>query len=263
MAKFLLGFSLLLIAVTGYLGYATKEKVVALQGDLSKTKQNLRDTTAKLVKTEGILKTTADELAATKATLEEREKEITKLKGEVDDITKKLTDATKAVEEKTAALEVAMKEKAILEERFGKFNPEELIAKMNDLTAQVAKLQTELAEAKQVESSLLAQKKDTEDKLVGSQRVVQEYKTGFTRPGLTGTVLAYNAGWNFVVLSVGDKSGIKANAQMLVMRNSQPIAKVKVTTVEPATSIADIVPGTMLKGQSVQPGDTVVLEAKR
>jgi hypothetical protein len=107
------------------------------------------------------------------------------------------------------------------------------------------------------------QKKEVDTKLVATQSQVDQYKFGIVRAGLSGKILAFNPGWNFVVLSIGDKQGVKANTQMLVMRSGQPIAKVKISSVEPATSIADVIPGSLLKGESVQPGDTVVYEAKR
>jgi len=41
------------------------------------------------------------------------------------------------------------------------------------------------------------------------------------------------------------------------------VGKVRVTTVEPSTAIADVLPGTLAKGQSVQPGDTVIFQGGR
>ncbi len=95
------------------------------------------------------------------------------------------------------------------------------------------------------------------------QREVKAYKDQTVANGLSGKILAYNPGWNFVVLSIGDRQGLKANAQMIIMRGNQAIGKVKVTSVEPGNSIADIVPGSIAKGVFVQPGDRVVYEAKR
>jgi hypothetical protein len=40
----------------------------------------------------------------------------------------------------------------------------------------------------------------------------QSYKGPIVRQGLTGKVLAYNPGWNFVVLNIGDKSGLPETA---------------------------------------------------
>ena len=55
---------------------------------------------------------------------------------------------------------------------------------------------------------------------------------------LPGTILAVNQAWNFVVLSLGDRQGVVPNAEMLVQRGGQLLGKVRVTSVEPSTSIA-------------------------
>ena len=68
-------------------------------------------------------------------------------------------------------------------------------------------------------------------------------KSNYQKPGLQGRVLAVNSGWNFVVLSVGDKQGVVINSTLLVVRGNEPIARLRVTSVEPSTSIADVLPG--------------------
>ena len=83
------------------------------------------------------------------------------------------------------------------------------------------------------------------------------------RQGLQGTVLAVNQAWNFVVLSLGDRQGVVPNAELLVQRGSQLLGKVRVTSVEPSTSIADILVRTVPRGLSVMPGDTVIYQAQR
>jgi hypothetical protein len=65
------------------------------------------------------------------------------------------------------------------------------------------------------------------------------------------------------VLSIGDKAGLKSGVQMIVVRGNQAIGKVRVTSVEPNTAIADVLPGSMARGQSVQAGDTVIYEGSR
>jgi hypothetical protein len=83
------------------------------------------------------------------------------------------------------------------------------------------------------------------------------------RQGLTGTILAVNQAWNFVVLSLGDRQGVVPNAEMLVQRDGQYLGKIRVTSVEPSTSIADILVRTVPRGLSVMPGDRVIYQALR
>jgi hypothetical protein len=83
------------------------------------------------------------------------------------------------------------------------------------------------------------------------------------RQGLTGTILAVNQAWNFVVLSMGDRQGVVPNAEMLVQRGNQYLGKVRVTSVEPSTSIADILVRTVPRGFTVMPGDQVIYQSPR
>lgn len=77
-------------------------------------------------------------------------------------------------------------------------------------------------------------------------------------PGIRGTVLAVNQAYNFVVLSLGARQGVEANSEMLVLRGGSFIGKIRISSVEPATAIGDIITSTLARGVQVQPGDIVV-----
>lgn len=81
---------------------------------------------------------------------------------------------------------------------------------------------------------------------------------GANTPGIRGTVLAVNQAYNFVVLSLGAREGVEANTEMLVLRGGSFIGKIRISSVEPATAIGDIITSTLARGVQVQPGDTVV-----
>ena len=260
MAKILLIISALVIAATAYLGFATKGKVDALQGDLTTKKNTLIATQADLTKTKGNLKKTEDELVAAKATIEEKDKEVAAKKGEVDKLTSDLSKATTDLDEKTKKLADIQEQ---LDKRPGVGgNIDEMIKQVGDLTKAKADLEIKVAELSQVQETLNKQLGDEKSKTVAAETQVRSYKEGYTRPGVTGTVLAYNPGWNFVVINIGDKQSLKAGKEMVVTRDGQMIAKVRVKTVEPSSSIADVIPSSVAKGQSVQPGDSVVYEGR-
>ena len=266
MAKILLGVSILLSLLTAVLGYMTQTKVNGLQDDLKSTKSSLSSTTASLNSTKATLKKTEEDLTTTRATVEEREKTIAQQKGDVDRMSAELKTATAQVEEKSKALadiQAQLDNLKNIPGLPGGMKPEDVGPTIAKLQANAAQLENERNELRQVQETLNQRMKESEDNLTAANRQVQEYKQEFVRKGLSGKVLAYNPNWNFVVLSIGDRAGIKANAQMLVTRGGQQIARVRVTSVEPQTSIADVVPGTLARGESVQPGDTVIYEGRR
>jgi cell shape-determining protein MreC len=78
------------------------------------------------------------------------------------------------------------------------------------------------------------------------------------RTGVHGTVLAYNQAYNFVVLNLGARNGVEPNSEMLVLRDGTLIGKIRISSVEPATAIGDIITNSLARGVQVQPGDNVI-----
>jgi chemotaxis protein histidine kinase CheA len=76
--------------------------------------------------------------------------------------------------------------------------------------------------------------------------------------GREGRVAAVNLAWHFVVLNIGENSGIVKDTPMLIRRGDQTVAKIKISSVEPLTSIGDIIPTSLASGSSIQVGDQVV-----
>ena len=61
-----------------------------------------------------------------------------------------------------------------------------------------------------------------------------------------------------MVLDLGGRSGVNNNATMIIQRGGSLVGRVRVTSVEPSQSVADIIPNSVPAGIAVQPGDTVV-----
>jgi FtsZ-interacting cell division protein ZipA len=76
--------------------------------------------------------------------------------------------------------------------------------------------------------------------------------------GVRGTVLAVNQAYNFVVLNLGGRQGVEPHSEMLVVRDGTFIGKIRISSVEPATAIGDIITSSLARGVQVQPGDIVI-----
>ena len=87
---------------------------------------------------------------------------------------------------------------------------------------------------------------------------VQREGSSGRRAGVHGTVLAYNQAYNFVVLNLGARNGVESNSEMLVLRDGTLIGKIRISSVEPATAIGDIISNSLARGVQVQPGDSVI-----
>jgi hypothetical protein len=251
--------------VSAYFGYQTKERAVVLQDTLKTTKQNLTQTTTKLKNTEKDLSETKNTLEETKGTLKQTQDDLTSTKGQLDTAKSDLAKSQSDAEDKTKKLADTEGQLKAIQDQLQGFGgtADEIKNKIKDLQDTKAKLETELAESKQVQSTFQAKNAEQEATIANKETVIKGYKDNSVRQGLTGKVVAYNPGWNFVVLNIGDKAGLKPNVSMLVTRGGNMVGKLKVTSVEPNTAIADVLPGTIARGDSVQPGDSVVYEGSR
>jgi predicted RNase H-like nuclease (RuvC/YqgF family) len=264
MAKILLGIALAVMLGTAALGFLAKGNIDKLQSTLASTKSTLVTTQGTLRTTQGELKKTQDDLTAANTKIEEKDKEIATMKGQVDDLTKQITEAKAALDEKTNALAALQKklDDIIKNPAGGTVDPAELAKQIEQMKADLTKAQTEVAESKSLIDALTKKKQEVEAKAADLEKYKTTREGQLARPGLSGRILAVNAGWNFVVLSVGDKQGAVMNAPMLVVRGNEAIAKARISSVEPTTSIADIIPGSVRRGVTIQPGDTIIFEGR-
>ncbi len=129
----------------------------------------------------------------------------------------------------------------------------------------VAELQAQLDDARRQLDSAEKEKVFLSEKLQSAQErsapPQEERKrreTGTRRTGVRGTVLAVNQAYNFVVLNLGARQGVEPNSEMLVLREGTLIGKIRISSVEPATAIGDIITGSLARGVQVQSGDMVI-----
>ena len=259
MAKILLIISALVIAATAYLGFATKGKVEAIMVDLDSKKKVAAAAQTEAGNAKKAMTKAQDELVAAKATIDEKDKDIASKKGEIDKVA---ADLKKASDDLLAKTEEINKLKEAIGKPGETVDPEKMRAEMDALAKAKTELEVRVAELGQVNETMTKQLANERSKASSFETQVKSYKSDYTKPGITGTVLAYNPGWNFVVISLGDRQSLKAGKEMVVTRDGQMIAKLRVKTVEPTTSIADVIPSSVAKGQSVQPGDSVVYEGR-
>jgi len=135
-----------------------------------------------------------------------------------------------------------------------------------DLQEQVDDLRRQLDSAEKEKVFLSEKLQDAQGRAAQPKEGKKRRETASTqgetvsphRTGVRGTVLAYNQVYNFVVLNLGARHGVESNAEMLVLREGTLIGKIRISSVEPATAIGDIIPSSLARGVQVQPGDTVI-----
>lgn len=263
MAKIFLVISIVITLLTGGLAFVTKGKIDKLNSTLTATRERETALNGDKKRLTAEVKKTTDDLTAANKTVEDQKgqlataatdltaskAETAKAKETIDEDAKTLADTKTELDKVKAELVIAQN---------GPKGPTGAPAD----PAEITKLKAEVAEAHQVADTLKQRDKESSEKVAQLTKEVTKYRLNVARPGITGRVVAVNPGWNFLVVDVGDRRGAVLNAQLLVTRAGQTVARAKITSVEPSTSIADVIPGTLLRGQSVQPGDSVIFSGR-
>jgi vacuolar-type H+-ATPase subunit I/STV1 len=248
-----LGKILLYIAVVGALAdvaaaYLSWNKFGADQAVITTT-QTDRDTYKKQVV---LAKQKADD--ATKAAAD-AQTQLTEQKAKVDDLTAKLGDAQKSLNDANTAVSQAQATQKGLQDQLdhvksvlGDMTPEQATAAIK--TAQDA-LATNQSEQKILQDQLQAAQANVDE----LKKDINASKVGIIPPGVSGKVTFVNRAWNFVVLNVGLANGVVPNGTLIIYRGRDFLGKVKVTSAETNSAVADILPDAKA---DIQVGDDVL-----
>jgi predicted RNase H-like nuclease (RuvC/YqgF family) len=259
--KSVAGLAILLLVFAAFFGFLNTQKVKALRvtvvtaqaardaaerrihekpntsaGGTQEEQGKVAEAENRAAKAEAELAQTQKERADLQAKLDENQKEIASLKMRGQDAEKNPNASTADSPAATAAA--------------------------TDLQSQLDDLRNQLDSAEKEKAFLSEKLQDMQER---ADQPKQEKKrreaareSGPRRTGLRGTVLAVNQAYNFVVLNLGARHGVESNAEMLVLRDGALIGKIRISSVEPATAIGDIMTNSLARGAQMQPGDNVI-----
>ena len=251
--KTLLGTSVCLLVLTAVLGVLNAHKTRGLREEV--------------VKTEAAL-TAADRLRIGQANETKRQDAaVTAANARLDDAQRKITaseaELASAQNEKND-LQVRLRENETEIEQLRK-RVEQPGSNANSSGLSKSDLQAQLDEARKKLETAEREKTLLSDKIRAPQkRATSPEKDKPTRfpsegkPGIRGKVLAVNQAYNFVVLDLGGRQGVEPESEMLVLRGGSFIGRIRISSVEPATAIGDIITSSLARGVQVQPGDIVI-----
>jgi seryl-tRNA synthetase len=261
--KSVVGLAILLLVLAAFFGFLNSQKMKTLRGTVA-TAQAARDAAERRIrdKLSGSTGATATKEEPGKtAEAENRtakaEAELTQIQKEKADLQAKLNDNQKEL----AALQARMQEGEKDPNASAAGSPA-AIAPAADLQSQLDDLRRQLDAAEKEKTFLSEKLQDIQEH--GSQPKEEKKRRETVREasprrtGLRGTVLAVNQAYNFVVLNLGARHGVESNAEMLVLRDGALIGKIRISSVEPATAIGDIITNSLARGAQMQPGDNVI-----
>lgn len=202
-----------------------------VQGELNETKQTLETT-----KTE--LETTKTSLAGKTADLDKANQQVAKLNG---DVSKANAEATRVKNESKGFFDLGL------------------------TVAQITKLRDDLPKVTKERDVFTAENKILQVRVNGLENKLRELdKNSLIAPavrlpaGLTGKVLSVDPRYEFVIINVGGKQGAKVDGEMIISRGGEMVGKLRIATVEPDFSIANVIQA--WKKKDAVEGDTVLVQ---
>lgn len=252
MWKVLLVISAVVLAGAAYLSWTNFEEKKVKVADLAVQMDTLEKRLADIARTEM-------EIAQLEQSIQMLNDEQETLETEKIDLDAKVVEAKsnlKAQEaDLVAAEEKLTRAKALIAD----------IAEIDILQKEMLQIRTQIEETEieltQVEGATAAAQveRDRLEKVANEAEALRkDQQAGIIRgPFQSRVKKAYNK-LGFVVVAGGSDQGVVNRAQLDVYRRGQPICRLIVTSLFGNECAADIVPGSLAPGQSVQVGDTVM-----
>jgi cell shape-determining protein MreC len=263
--KSVAGLAILLLALAALFGFLNTQKIKALRATVA-TAQAARDATERRIREKlGGSTNTAADTKEEPAKLAEAEQRAAKAETELAQVQKEKADLQIKLGENQKALAPlqAGKQEDEKDPNASAARSPAATAPAGDLQSQLDDLRRQLDAAEKEKAFLSEKLQDVQEhsaqpKEEKKQRRETVREAGPRRTGLRGTVLAVNQAYNFVVLNLGARHGVESNAEMLVLRDGALIGKIRISSVEPATAIGDIITNSLARGAQMQPGDNVI-----
>jgi hypothetical protein len=252
--KALIGVSALLVAIAVVFGAFDYSKMRTLRSTPERAVSALEQANQDRMNHEVELRARESTIAAQKAKLAEQDRKI--LASE-----EKLAQVLNEKQQLQAKLQNKDSEIAALHQQIGDKQP----AAPNPGAPSMVELQAQLDDARRQldnaerEKGLLAEKiQVVRDKSSQLEEEKKRRSAVTSKVGVRGTILAVNRAYNFVVLNLGSRNGVEPHSEMLIVRDGTYIGKLRISSIEPATAIGDIITSTLARGVQVQPGDIVI-----
>jgi seryl-tRNA synthetase len=259
--KSVASLAILLLLLAAFFGFLNSQKMKTLRATVA-TAQAARDVAERRIREK--LNPSAGGAVEDQGKIAQAENRAAKAEAELAQIQKEKADLQTKLDEnhkEIASLQTPVQEA----EKNQNASPADSLAATApaaDLQSQVDDLRRQLDSAEKEKAFLSEKLQDIQDRAdqpkEGKKRREAVRETAPRRTGLRGTILAVNQAYNFVVLNLGTRHGVESNAEMLVLRDGALVGKIRISSVEPATAIGDIITTSLARGAQMQPGDNVI-----
>jgi hypothetical protein len=136
---------------------------------------------------------------------------------------------------------------------------EDLVEKSQNLQAEMASVQQEIAITKENYKNMIAKRENTDKQITALRDKVSRQRAG-QMIEVNAKIAQTFDNWGFVVIDKGGNQGINARVKLDVKRGDKLIGKINITNLEPNVCVCDVL--FLSEGEKLAIGDSVVLSAE-
>lgn len=140
----------------------------------------------------------------------------------------------------------------------------------------IEQIQAEFERLTQEKSTLEKEREDLEGQVVKIQDAYdknvkkieeldqreQKRREQLALTGIEADIIAINREFGFVILNAGSEHGVSPDSGLLVQRGVDRVGRLRIVSVEPQITVADIVPGSVNPGVQLMVRDKVIFESR-
>jgi hypothetical protein len=221
------------LAATGIGFVYVKDKIVTTMNERDQEKSQKEIAQKELASTKKTLKKTEEDLTTTKQDLASTRTKLQSETARANDLDKQKTELTGELADAKGARDAAQ-QKLIQWDLIGR-TPDQVKQALADLKSTTKERDVVSAENK----TLLRERNRLQAKL---DELIGPPQDPPLPIGLKGHIVAVDPKYDFVVLDIGENEGVLERGVMLVNRGGKLVAKVRITSVSPERSIANVLP---------------------
>jgi hypothetical protein len=248
LGKIFLGIAALGLLASLAMGYLVSGKYAQSRADVATAATQNAAATAEAAKEKKL----AEAAAVAQA---EAEKKATDAASKLTDLTTQLTAAQAKADDAQKALDSAKADGAKAAADLADINKQLDGKTVPDIIAARDKAVADLASSQSEQKIMADQLQAANQSITKLTADINASKIGSIPPGVSGKVTFVNRTWNFVVIDVGLNNSVVPNGTLIVYRKNTFLGKIKVTTADANSAVADILPDS--KGD-IQVGDYVL-----
>lgn len=241
-----------LLAISAVLGFLNKNKLAEEVTNLEQIRESVKERQKRIDSDKALLDKAEKDRDEAQAITKTMTTELADLKAKNETIRMELAAAKDLVAENKEKIDKLKKSQE------GAPDLDAIAEKINELKKEQAKFSQEVADKEAQLAATESKLGVVTAKIKASQQREEDIRKRISPSELKTNIASVHQALGFVIINAGGNKNVVLGSNLAVMRGTEKIGELVVSSVEKNRSSADVVPGSLAAGQMLMPGDVVV-----